>query len=494
MVRWSVLGGIAVVLVVSAVVVYRTVKLGAAHEVEPLPQPPLLLDSAAIVQRFAASLRYRTISHQDTAQVEAAEFERFHAFLHQSFPEVHRQLQRERVSNYSVLYRWRGTDTTLPAIVLMGHMDVVPVEPGTEDSWKYPPFDGVIAEGYVWGRGAIDDKITVMGILEAAEALLRSGFRPVRDVYFCFGHDEEVGGRHGAQRIVTLLRQRGVRVAWVLDEGGAVTTGVFPGIERPLALVGIAEKGYMMVELSAEGRGGHSSTPPRESPLGLVAAAVAAVERSPLPARLEGVVATLLEALAPEMPFPQRLMVANQWLFKGIVLRQLQQTPRGNAMVRTTLAPTIFHAGVKENVIPSVARAAINVRLLPGDTPEEVMRHLRRIIPDRRVKVQQQSVLSLPSPVADVGAVGFQLIQGAARTVFPEARVVPYLVLGATDARYYTALTPNVYRFLPVRLTPEEYQTFHAPNERLRLSEVLQAVRFYATLLFHGAGGSSGTP
>jgi len=434
-------------------------------------------------------LRYRTISHQDTAQVEAAEFEAFHEFLRRSFPEVHRRLQWERVGGYSLLYRWRGSDTTLPALLLMGHMDVVPVEPGTEGKWKYPPFGGVVAEGYIWGRGAIDDKVTVMSILEAAEALLQKGFQPTRDIYFTFGHDEEVGGARGAQQIVSLLRQRGVRLGWVMDEGGAVTVGMMPGVERPLAMVGIAEKGYMMLELYAEGSGGHSSAPPRESPLGQVAAAVAAVERSPMPARLETVVVNMLEAVAPEMPFLQRMMVANRWLFGNLLLRQLQQTPRGNAMVRTTMAPTLFHAGIKENVVPASARAAVNVRLLPGDTPEKVLEHVRRIVADRRVTVRQKSLLSLPSPVADIRGEGFRLISGAARAVFPEARVVPYLVLGATDARHYTVLTPNVFRFLPVRLTPEEYQTFHGTNERLPIPELLRAVRFYATLLFHAAGG-----
>lgn len=472
--------------VLVAVLVIRTARFRAGEEpAEALPT--LALDSSAILERFAAALRYRTISHQETTRVESAEFERFHQFLQQSFPEVHRRLEWERVGGYSLLYRWRGQDSTLPAVLLMGHMDVVPVEPGTEHQWRYPPFAGVIAEGYVWGRGAIDDKITVMGILEAAEALLRAGFRPARDVYFAFGHDEEVGGQHGARQIVALLKQRGVRLGWVLDEGGAVTVGMFPGVERPLAMIGIAEKGYMMVELSAEGKGGHSSTPPRRSPLGLVAEAVAAVERSPMPARLEGAALALLEAVAPEMPFWQRMMVANRWLFSSILLRQLQQSPRGNATVRTTFAPTIFQAGIKENVIPASARALVNVRLLPGDTPEAVVEHLRRCVP-KGVTVRVENVLSLPSPVADVRSEGFQLICRIARSVFPEARAVPYLVLGATDARHYTALTPNVFRFLPVRLTPEEYQTFHGTNERLSLSEALRAVRFYAGLLSAGAG------
>ncbi|GBD07070.1 Succinyl-diaminopimelate desuccinylase [bacterium HR21] len=489
--RSLLIGGVALaVAVFLAVLLIRTVGLQAGEEPGEIPLPALQLDSTAILERFAAALRYRTISHQDTAQVEHAEFERFHQFLFQSFPEVHRQLEWERVGGYSLLYRWRGQDTTAPAVLLMGHMDVVPVEPGTEKQWRYPPFAGVIAEGSVWGRGAIDDKITVMGILEAAEALLRAGFRPVRDVYFAFGHDEEVGGRRGAQQIVALLKQRGVRLHWVLDEGGAVTVGMFPGVERPLAMVGIAEKGYMMVELSAEGPGGHSSTPPRRSPLGLVAEAIAAVEHSPMPARLEGVAVEMLEAVAPEMPFWQRLLVANRWLFGRFLLRQLQQTPRGNATVRTTFAPTIFQAGIKENVIPSSARALVNVRLLPGDTPEAVVEHLQRRVP-KGVKVRLQGVLSLPSPVADVRSEGFRLIRQVARSVFPEARPVPYLVLGATDARYYTVLTPNVFRFLPVRLTPEEYRTFHGTNERMPVGEILRAVRFYAGLLSAGAGTTS---
>ncbi|MCS7176921.1 MAG: M20 family peptidase [Candidatus Kapabacteria bacterium] len=487
--RWLVAVALlgAAFLVLFGVMLYRTVRLETGAEVAPLEVPPLDIDSAGAVARFAEALRYRTISHQDTAQVEVAEFERFHRFLQASFPEVHRRLQWETVGGYSLLYRWPGRDPTRTAILLMGHMDVVPVEPGTEGKWRYPPFGGVVAEGYIWGRGAIDDKLTVMGILEAAEALLRQGFQPSRDIYFAFGHDEEVGGARGAQQIVALLQRRGVRLEWVWDEGGAVTVGMLPGVERPLGMIGIAEKGYAMLELSAEGPGGHSSTPPSRSPLGMVAEAVAAIERSPLPARLEGAAVAMLEAVAPELPFWQRFMVANRWLFGAVLLRQLQQTPRGNATVRTTLAPTLFHAGIKENVIPSAVRAAVNVRLLPGDTPEEVVEHVRRIVPNRQVRVSVQKVLSLPSPVADVHSEGFRVLQGAVRSLFPEARAVPYLVLGATDSRHYVPLTPNIFRFLPVRLTPEEYQTFHGTNERLPIGELLRAIRFYATVLYHAA-------
>ncbi len=209
---WAIGLGVGTLVVLAAIVLLRTIPLRSAEEEPAGKLPEIRLDSGAVVERFAAALRYRTVSYQDTAQIDRTEFERFHQFLQHSFPRVHQQLEWERVGGYSLLYRWRGQDSTLPAVLLMGHMDVVPIEPGTEHQWRYPPFGGVVAEGSVWGRGAIDDKITVMGILEAAEALLREGFRPKRDVYFAFGHDEEIGGRHGAQQIVALLKQRGVRL------------------------------------------------------------------------------------------------------------------------------------------------------------------------------------------------------------------------------------------------------------------------------------------
>jgi len=248
-------------------------------------------------------------------------------------------------------------------------------------------------------------------------------------------------------------------------------------------MVGIAEKGYMMVELSVEGSGGHSSVPPRETPLGILARAIVTVERSPMPARLTSVAQHMLEAIAPEMSFWQRLVVANRWLFANLLLRQLQQTPRGNALLRTTFAPTIFQAGIKENVIPARVHALVNVRLLPGDTPEQVLEYLRQILPDRRIQIRQHSLLSLPSPVTDPSSPAFQAVARSIRAVFPEARVVPYLVLGATDSRHYTGLTSTILRFTPVRLTPEEYATFHGTNERIPVREVLRAVRFFVTLL-----------
>jgi carboxypeptidase PM20D1 len=477
-ITWSAAGA-AVLLV--GVVLYRTLQFSGA-EPPPAALPSVALDSVAILNRFAESLRYRTISHQDTTRVEAEEFQRFHAFLQSAFPRVHQQLELQRIG-YSLLYRWRGRDSTKPAALLMGHMDVVPVEPETESQWRYPPFSGTIADGYVWGRGAIDDKISVMSVLEAVEALLAQGFQPPYDLYLAFGHDEEVGGQRGAAQIARLLQQRGVRLRWVLDEGGAVTTGMFPGVERPLAMVGIAEKGYMMVELSVEGSGGHSSVPPRETPLGILARAIVTVERSPMPARLTSVAQHMLEAIAPEMSFWQRLVVANRWLFGNLLLRQLQQTPRGNALLRTTFAPTIFQAGIKENVIPARVHALVNVRLLPGDTPEQVLEYLRQILPDRRIQIRQHSLLSLPSPVTDPSSPAFQAVARSIRAVFPEARVVPYLVLGATDSRHYTGLTSTILRFTPVRLTPEEYATFHGTNERIPVREVLRAVRFFVTLL-----------
>jgi carboxypeptidase PM20D1 len=235
--------------------------------------------------RLAQALRFATISHEDPAQVDRAPFRELHRFLEESFPQVHHSLKREVIEEYSLLYTWQGTDASLAPALFAGHIDVVPVESGTETEWQYPPFEGCVEEGYIWGRGALDDKVAVLGLLEAAEALLARGFQPHRTIYLAFGHDEEVGGTYGAKRIAALLQQRGVRLEFALDEGLAVTEGIIPKVSKPVAMVGIAEKGYLCLELSAESRGGHSSMPPSETAIGILSAAITRLERHPMPPR-----------------------------------------------------------------------------------------------------------------------------------------------------------------------------------------------------------------
>jgi carboxypeptidase PM20D1 len=452
------------------------------------PAPEVAIPGGA-AERLAGSLRIRTISSEDPAVFDADAFAALHAYLHTAFPRVHAQLRRETVGRHSLLYTWQGSDSSLKPILLTGHLDVVPAETGAVDNWQQHPFSGRIVEGFIWGRGAIDNKSAVLGTLEAIEMLLAEGFQPVRTVHLAYGHDEEVGGAAGAREIAAVLKARGVELEMVLDEGGLIGEGVFPGIAEPIALVGIAEKGFVTIELSTQVAGGHSSLPPRQSAVGLLSAAVARLEENPMSARLERPTRQLFDRIGPRFPPAQRVLFANLWLTGPFVLRSLEQRPATDAMVRTTTAPTIFQAGTKDNMLPSYARAVINFRILPGDTVATVVEHVRRAIGDRRVEVTIAGRFSAePSAVSSTDAESFQALERTILSVVPDAIVAPYLVVVATDARYYSGLSPNVYRFLPLRLSPRDLERMHGSDERIGISEYELAIRLYRQLVLEAAG------
>jgi carboxypeptidase PM20D1 len=448
----------------------------------------LAVDANAAAGRLAGALRFPTVSHEGGVQVESQAFLDLHRYLEQSFPKVHAALTREVVGGYSLLYTWPGKDPKLPPLLLMSHLDVVPVEPGTEKNWTHPAFSGDVADGYVWGRGSLDDKVGVTAILEAVETLLGKGFQPQRTILLAFGHDEEVGGTQGAAALAALLGRRGVHPELILDEGGAIVEGIVPGLDRPAAMVGTAEKGSLSVELMAEEAGGHSSMPPPHTAIGRVAAAIERLEDNPMPARIDGATRRSFEFLAPELPFGQRLVLANLWLFGPIAKRQLAAEPANNARIRTTTAATIFQAGVKENVLPHQARAVVNFRILPGDTSTSVLQHVRDTVgPGIRVS-RRDNFVAEPSPESDVDAPAFRLLQKTAVQTVPRVLVSPNLLAGATDSKHYLSLSPNVYRFLPIRIQGEDLARFHGTNERVGVESYGEAVRFYAQLIRNGAG------
>jgi len=449
----------------------------------------LAVDEAKAAQHLSRAVTFQTISHQDPAQNDAAAFLGLHAALQEMFPRAHQVLEREVVAGSSLLYTWRGKDTSKPPILLMAHMDVVPVEPGTEGQWQKPPFSGAIEDGFVWGRGTMDFKLGVVGLLEAVEALATTGYVPARTVYLAFGHDEEVSGLKGATGIVELLASRNVHLAFVLDEGMVVTQGILKGIDRPVALIGLAEKGYVSVELVVEGQGGHSSMPPRATPVGILANAIVKLENNPMPGRIEGPAKLLFETLAPEMPFGNRVILSNLWLLEGVAKRVLSGSPPTDAILRTTTAPTMLEGSVKENVLPARARAVVNFRILPGDSIESVVAHVKDVIADPRVQLRPVEGFSQnPSPVSDMAGPGYKSIEKAIRQVFPEAIVAPSLVLGATDSRHYQKLADGVYRFSPHRMGPDDRPRFHGANERLSVKNFAECVRFYAQLIRNAEG------
>jgi carboxypeptidase PM20D1 len=467
----------ATLLLLAGVVALRTLRFAGKQPAPPRAEP-LAIDSSGAVERLALAIRLPTVSEEDPARRDPAALRALHGLLDQAFPRVHASLSREDV-NGSLLYTWRGADTTLPPLLLMGHMDVVPADSAR---WSYPPFSGAIAGGYVWGRGALDDKVGVLGALESVEALLGQGFRPRRTVLLAFGHDEEVGGEHGAKVVAAMLRDRGVRLAAVVDEGGAIVTGIIPGVAAPVATVGVAEKGSVSLALTAQVPGGHSSMPPARTAIGLVSRAIDRLERDQFPGSLEAS-RGLFEAVGPEMAWPYRALFANLWLFEPFVVRRLTAVPSTAAAVRTTIAPTIVTGGTKDNVLPGSARAVVNLRILPGETVRSTLDRVRRVVSDSGIAVSVIGEGNDPSPVSPADGPTFRALALAIRQVHPDAVVAPFLVLGGTDARHYASLTPNVFRFLPVHLGAEDLERLHGVDERIGVGDYVQAVRVYAQII-----------
>ncbi|WP_342380629.1 M20 family peptidase [Myxococcus stipitatus] len=470
------------VIVVAVVLVVRTLaftsRQGAAEA-----GTPLVLDAEAASARLAGALRLETVAASEGQPANDAAFQALKAYLREHFPRVHAALKCEPVGAHSLLYTWPGTDASLRPVLLLGHLDVVPVAAGGDSGWVHPPFSGVVADGYVWGRGALDDKGSVLGQLEAVEALLAAGERPRRTVLFAFGADEEVGGLEGAVAIATLLKERGVRLESVLDEGGVIMSGTVPGVSAPVALVGTSEKGFVSVELKVKGEGGHSSMPPPSTAVGVLARAVSKLESTPMPARLAGGSRELFERVGPEMGFGMKLLFANLWLTEPLVVKQLSARPTTNAAVRTTTAVTVFEGGVKDNVLPSGARAVVNFRILPGDSVEGVLAHVRETVDDARVEVGTLAFQSEPSPVSPTDSDSWRHLERSVRQVFPQVVVSPYLNVAATDSRHFVGLSDHVYRFFPAHLQREDLARIHGQDERISVAGYLDAVRFYAAYL-----------
>jgi carboxypeptidase PM20D1 len=446
----------------------------------PLPMPDYDYEEAAY--RLGEAIRYQTISLADTAMQNDQAFEEFILFLVNRFPRIHAVIQPEIVNRFSLLYTWPGTDPDLDPWMLTGHYDVVPVEQASAGDWDHDPFGGVVDDGYIWGRGALDNKNNVMAIMEAVEWLLSEGHIPTRTLYFAFGHDEEIGGALGAASIAEMLDAQNVRLAMVLDEGGVIMEGAMPGIVAPIALIGTSEKGYLDLELVARDIGGHSSMPPKITAAGRISRAVARLQDNPLPSTMDAA-SPMFRYLAPEMDFGQRLVLSNTWLTGPIVRRQLAGNPSTNAMIRTTTAPTMLSGSSKPNVLPAEARAVINFRLLRGDDRESVIDQVTRIIDDEDVEVRPIGPYAAPSPVSETETDIFRLLHRTISGFYPEALVSPYLVMAATDARHYTGLSDQVFRFMPVMLGSEDLARFHGVNERISMQNYARSIAFYRHLI-----------
>ncbi len=483
---WGLLALLALVVLVALVNSLRV----KSRQLQVAPIAALPVDEQAAAESLAVAIRARTISSATDPALNADQFALLHAHLQARYPKLHAALKREQVGDLSLLYTWVGSDPSLKPIALMAHQDVVPIAPGTEADWQAEPFSGAIKDGFVWGRGAWDDKSNLIAQFEAIEALVGSGFQPRRTVYLISGADEEVGGQRGAKRIAERFAEQGIKLDFVIDEGLLITLGIMPGLKPAAALVGVAEKGYASIELSAKAPPGHSSMPPAagQSAIGQLSLALSRLDAAPMPAAITGVAAEMFDTVGPEMGGMAKLALSNRWLFGSLLQGQLAAAPATNAMLRTTTALTQVNAGVKDNVLPGVAQAVVNFRLLPGDSVAGVKAHVQRAIADDRIGLRVMGGESEPSRVASTGSAGYTAINRSVRELFPDTIVAPGLMLGATDARHFEPVADQVFRFSPVKARAEDLSRFHGSNERMSSANLVDLIRFYHRLVQLCAG------
>lgn len=480
-------------LLLIVVVAARTFLLGPRQITAVAPSPEKI-DVQKAARDLSGAIPFQTISWEgggtpEQKRVTQEGFVAFHAYLEKTFPQVYAKIQHETVGANNLLFMWKGSNSSLKPMLLMGHQDVVPIESGTEQKWTHPPFSGAIAEDMIWGRGTMDDKVTVVGVLEAVDSLLAEGFQPQRTVYLAFGQDEEIGGLQGAELLGQLLKSRGVELEFLQDEGGLITKGMVPGVSAPVAVIGTSEKGYLSLVLSVDMEGGHSSMPPRQSSIGIISEAVHRVETHPMPPHIRGPVGEFLEYAADGASFPLNAVFKNMWLFAPVVQQVLASSPDTNALLRTTAAPTIFLAGEKDNIMPSRAEAVVNFRILPGDTIASVTEHVREVVHDPRVKLQPISgePPTEPSKQSSPDSPNFKRLQRTVKQIYLDALSVPFVYIAASDTKHYAPITRDVYRFLPILAETSDLERIHGTNERIGIGNFARAVQYYAQLIRNAA-------
>lgn len=471
----------------------------SSMQMKGVEQVTIEVDLDAAAKRLSRAVQFPTISNQDRSDFNADAFTEYHEFLREAYPNVHSRLKREVLGDprpFSLLYTWEGKDPTLPPAVFMAHQDVVPVPDESRDQWIQPPFSGVIRGGYIWGRGVLDDKNQIHAILEAAEMRIQEGFQPNRSILFVFGHDEEVGGPEGVKHIVDVLEERGIKeIGFVIDESAPLVPGIFPGIEKNTALIGIAQKGFLSLELSVDGVGGHSSQPPFQSNIGILAAAIAKLEKARFPYTINKALRYQYRFMGPELPIEKRDMYAavafgndaeTTGLEKAFISEMAsQQVTR--AMLHTTIAVTMFNAGIKDNVLPPNASAVVNFRPIPGDTKEKIIQHVKNAIDDKRIHIRDISASTPATNIADPHGSGYKLLEKTIRQTWGNDLIVaPFFVIGGSDSKHFQArpFAPNVYTITGIQLeSMKEFDGFHGVNERIRVDEYGRSITFFYQLM-----------
>ncbi|SHO59492.1 M20 family peptidase [Algoriphagus zhangzhouensis] len=464
-------------------------------QMKGVDQISIEVDLDGAVKRLSKAVTFPTISNQDRDDFDTKAFLDYHKFLEQAYPLVHKTLKKEVLGDprpYSLLYTWEGTDPSLEPALFYAHQDVVPVPADSRDQWEVDPFAGTVKDGYIWGRGVLDDKNQIHGILEAAEMRIKEGWQPSRTIYFVFGQDEEVGGPEGAKYIADVLEQRGIkRFSYVMDESAPLTPGIFPGIEENTALIGIAQKGFISLELAMNGVGGHSSQPPVESNIGILAKAITKLEAAQFPYRIHPAVRSQYRYLGPELDEKLQPLFAAVAFGKDGEMTDLEeqfietmsQNQVTRAMLHTTIAVSMFNAGIKDNVLPPAATAVVNFRPMPGDTPEVIIQHVKDAIQDDRITIRDISASTPATNIAEVGNPAYNMLEKTIRQIWGNDLLVsPFFVIGGSDSKHFQArpFAPDVYTITALQLeNTKEFEGFHGVNERILVGEYGKSIGFF---------------
>ncbi|MFH5834933.1 M20/M25/M40 family metallo-hydrolase [Proteiniclasticum sp. C24MP] len=438
-------------------------------------------DRTLAVEHLKEALTYRTISSIEEDSVDFREYDAFLAFLKRTYPMVHEKMELTMINTYSPVYHLKGIEKVHLPVLLLGHYDVVPVEENTMMDWERDPFGGEVHAHHIYGRGAMDDKNQVISIMESLEALLHEGYEPGRDIYVAIGFDEEIGGERGARAIAEHFREKGLRFDLVLDEGGAVVLNTVEGVKTPLALIGVAEKGSSMIRITAYGDGGHSSMPQKGSSIEVLSQAVRNLMKNPMRPRLTAPVRGMLHGMAPFLGV-KGILLRHADLTFPVLAKILSSSGVMNSMVRTTMAMTMAKAGSAMNVMPQEASVYVNVRILPGDTFQDVLSHMKKVNRDLDLSYEVL-VKEEASSISPHDSEAFKTIERNALKVHPDAKVLPYLMAGGSDSRKYECVSENILRFSCVRMTKEDLDSIHSTNERIHVDNLFSMIRFYVELL-----------
>ena len=467
----------AILLILATIIVSKTISNApGAHQKSTALE---ILPTEAIAH-MSQAIQIKTETPNDAYEFDTATFFAYRKFIEKAYPLVHKNLPRTVIDSFNYIYEWKGTDTSILPMVLMAHYDVVPVEASAVKLWHAVPYGGEVKEGYIWGRGVLDDKSSMISILEATELQLAKGFQPKQSILLCFGADEESSGK-GATAVVKYFKSKNKRFDLVVDEGGEISTEDMQDIKRPIASIGVGEKGYVTLILTVQKAGGHSSIPSESTAIDILSKGLYQLREKQMPAKLIPPIKAYLERVSGYTEnFGKKMALSNLWLFEKQVLNHLSTSPTTNALVRTTIVPTIINSGVRDNVIPTFATAYVNSRILPGESQKDVYNFVEKAVNDTNIKITYYNNYStMPSPTTDINSQAFQRVEKVINSIVDDVIVAPMLMVGATDSRNYREISDGVINFTPIT----NAKGYHGIDERLLITDFQKCINFYSLLI-----------